>query len=157
MSYTSRTTREHKTPESNKSECQKHRHFSCQVTQRGGERKFLPTCVLCSLIRSKHRVGHCGVFHMTVESMGGSAHTQIGHSADVETAQSMYPFITSGHAKTAGESHGPRLPSRPLVTRQDHVGGPRMRLASSVEVLWRAAEAARVADAMIMAKKTLNL
>jgi hypothetical protein len=23
-----------------------------------------------------HRVGHCGVLHMTVESMGGSAHTK---------------------------------------------------------------------------------
>jgi hypothetical protein len=49
-----------------------------------------------------HRDGLCGVLHMTVESMGGSAHTQIGNSADVETAQSMYPSITPGHAKTEG-------------------------------------------------------
>jgi len=39
---------------------------------------------------------------MTVESMGGNAHTQIGNSADVEPAQSMYPSITPSHAKTEG-------------------------------------------------------
>jgi hypothetical protein len=49
-----------------------------------------------------HGVGHCGVLHMTVESMGGNAHTQVGYSADVETAPSMYPFTTPGHAKTEG-------------------------------------------------------
>jgi hypothetical protein len=47
-----------------------------------------------------HRVGHCGVLHMTMESMGGSAYLCMGASADVETAQSMYPSITPGHAKT---------------------------------------------------------
>jgi len=39
----------------------------------------------------------------------------MGASADVETAQRMYPSLTPHHAKTEGGDHGPRLPSRPLV------------------------------------------
>jgi hypothetical protein len=46
----------------------------------------------------------------------------MGASADVETAQSMYPYITPHDAKTEGGDHGPRLPSRPRVTPQHHVG-----------------------------------
>ena len=45
----------------------------------------------------------------------------IGGSADVEPAQKMYPYITPHHAKTEGGDHGPRIPSRPLVTPQHHV------------------------------------
>src|SRR5215471_457622 len=44
----------------------------------------------------------------------------IGDSADVETAQSMYPYISSHHAQTEGGDHGPRVASRPLVTPQHH-------------------------------------
>ena len=47
---------------------------------------------------------------------------KIGEPADVETAQKMYPYITPHHAKTEGGDHGPRLPSRPRVTPQHHVG-----------------------------------
>ena len=45
----------------------------------------------------------------------------MGGPADVEMAQSMYPSITPHDAKTEEGEHGPRLPSRPLVTPQHHV------------------------------------
>ena len=66
-------------------------------------------------------------------------------------AQRTYPYITPHHAKTEGGEHGPRVPSRPLVTPQHHVGV----LAASrsrTQVLWRGAEATGVADAMIEAR-----
>jgi hypothetical protein len=39
-------------------------------------------------------------------TLGGSAHTKIGDPAHVDTAQSMYPYITPHHAKTEGEIMG---------------------------------------------------
>jgi hypothetical protein len=65
-----------------------------------------------------HRVGHCGVFHMTAMSLyvpvGRSPSTgrkrpyTIGATADVEAAQSLYPSITPHRAKTEEGKQGPR-------------------------------------------------
>jgi hypothetical protein len=87
---------------------------------------------------------------MPVESLGGSAHTQIGNSAHVEMVQSLYPSITPDHVKTEG-GEPQASPSRPLVTPQHH-GGVHARLLP--EVLTCCGMVQRqpgVADAMIEA------
>ena len=82
--------------------------------------------------------------------IGRKRPSTIGDSAVVEMAQSMYPYSIPHHAKPWGRAGASRIVSAPCDPSAPR-RSPRMLLASSAEVLWRGAEAAEVADALIKA------
>src|SRR5262245_63605489 len=63
----------------------------------------------------------------------------------------MYPSITSHHAQTVEGRSGASLPVSAACDPSASRRSPRIRLASTAEVLWRSAEATGVTDAMIEA------
>src|SRR4029453_15588463 len=81
---------------------------------------------------------------------------KIGAPAHVETAQSMYPYITPYHTirKPRGRSWA-LLTVSATCDPSVSCWSPRMFLASSAGGLWRAAEAAEIADAMIEAHRDI--